>query len=326
MIISRTPFRLSFAGGGSDLPEYFLSEGVDEGAVLSTAINKYMYVTINRRFDESVRLSYSKTEICEFVDQIQHPIMKAVLKEYAPEGGLEVISMADVPSGTGLGSSSSFTVGLLHSMNGFLGQYKSADALAEEACAIEIEKLKEPIGKQDQYIAAHGGLQFIKFNRNGSVSVDPVICGESTRSELESSCMMFFTGQTRSAKTVLNEQKSNTNSKKEAIKQMVEYARKMKSILENGETLKKFGELLHESWLLKKTLASNISNPEIDNWYGQALEAGASGGKILGAGSGGFLMIFCEPQKQVRIVQALKGLRRFDMRFEKQGSKIIFME
>ncbi len=322
MIISRTPLRLSFAGGGSDLPSFYEEQ---EGAVLSTAINKYMYITVNRRFDDSIRLSYSKTEICESVDQIEHPIFKYVLKKYAPEGGLEVISMADVPSGTGLGSSSSFTVGLLHALNGFKGKFRSAEDLASEASEIEIEKLKEPIGKQDQYIAAHGGLQFIRFLPSGEVFSDPVVCSAKIKSELEASCMMFFTGITRDAKSVLSEQKANTTGKGEVLKEMVKHAASMKKILEDGQSLDAFGNHLHEAWMLKKSMASNISSPQIDSWYDSAREAGALGGKILGAGSGGFLMLFCSPNKQERVRSALKDLKVFNARFEPQGSKIIFM-
>ncbi len=326
MIISRTPLRLSFAGGGSDLPAFFENQ---EGAVLSTSVDKYMYLTVNRRFDSSIRLSYSRTEICSNVDEIQHSIFKYVLKKYAPEGGLEIISMADVPSGTGLGSSSSFTVGLLHALNSFFGKFKPSEELAREACEIEIEKLKEPIGKQDQYISAYGGLQFIRFMPDGEVFVDPVVCSSKTRSELEASCMMVFTGVTRDAKSVLSEQKTNTQSdpkKQDVLKEMVKHAHQMKKILENGEPLSRFGEHLHEAWTLKKSMASNISTPEIDDWYNMAREAGAIGGKILGAGSGGFLMLFCERSKQKRVLEAVKGLKLLNTKFEKQGSKIIFME
>ncbi|MBK9295144.1 MAG: GHMP kinase [Oligoflexia bacterium] len=322
MIISRTPFRLSFAGGGSDLASFYQNQ---EGAVISTAINKYMHITVNKRFDNTIRLSYSKTEICQNVDEIEHKIFKHVLQKYAPEGGLEIISMADIPSGTGLGSSSSFTVALLHALKGYKGIMATQDVLAEEACDIEIEKLHEPIGKQDQYIAAFGGLQFIRFLPNGKVFVEPVVCLDSTKKELEASCMMFFTGLTRDAKTILSEQKTNTTAKTEVLKEMVSHAHELKKILEQGKDLKRFGEILNQSWELKKTMASNVSNPQIDQWYGQALEAGALGGKILGAGGGGFLMLFCEPKKQMRVKEALKSLKVFNTQLEPQGSRIIFV-
>ena len=322
MIVARTPFRLSFAGGGSDLPSFYQEE---EGAVLSTALNKYMYITANKRFDQTIRLSYSKTEICESVNQIEHPIFKHVLKTYVPQGGVELISMADIPSGSGLGSSSSFTVGLLHALKGHLGQFQTAEDLAQEACDIEINKLHEPIGKQDQYIAAYGGLQFIRFLPNGDTHVDPIVCSSDTRKNLEASCLLFFTGITRSAKDILAEQKSNTDSKREDLRKMVGIARQMKGVLEKNGSLETFGKLLDEAWQIKRSLASNVSTTAIDQWYERALKAGAWGGKILGAGSGGFLMLFCDPVLKPKICEELKELRTFDCGFDTQGSKIIFM-
>jgi D-glycero-alpha-D-manno-heptose-7-phosphate kinase len=322
LIISRTPFRLSFAGGGTDLPSFYQEE---EGAVLSTALNKYMYITVNKRFDDSVRLGYSKTEIRDKVTEIEHPIFKHVTQKYVPQGGVEIISMADIPSGTGLGSSSSFTVGLLHALKGYMGRFQSAEELAAEASDIEINHLKEPIGKQDQYIAAYGGLQFIRFLPSGQVCVDPIVCSKETRSRLESSCMLFFTGKTRDAKSVLREQKENTGAKRDTLRAMAEVARKLKSVLESEGNLERFGKLLDEAWQLKKSVASNVSNAQIDDWYERALRAGALGGKILGAGSGGFLMVFCDPEKQDRVKAELRDLRPFETKFEIQGSKIIFM-
>lgn len=322
MIISRTPFRLSFAGGGSDLESFYKEE---EGAVLSTALDKYMYITANHRFDHTIRLSYSKTEIHDNTEQIEHPIFKNVLQKYLPQGGVELISMADIPSGSGLGSSSSFTVGLLHALKGYLGKFQTAENLASEACDIEINQLHEPIGKQDQYIAAYGGLQFIRFMPNGETHVDPIVCSNDTRKRLEESCLLFFTGLTRNAKDVLMEQKSNTESKREELRNMVSIARKMKTVLEKDSKLESFGKLLNEAWQIKRSLASNISTTQIDEWYSRALKAGALGGKILGAGSGGFLMVFVEPALRGKVRQELKELRQFECGFDTQGSKIIFM-
>jgi D-glycero-alpha-D-manno-heptose-7-phosphate kinase len=322
VIITRTPFRLSFAGGGTDLPSFFYEE---EGAVLSTALNKYMHITVNRRFDQTIRLSYSKTEIRETVNDVEHPIFRSVLKRHAPQGGLELISMADIPSGTGLGSSSSFTVGLLHAVQGFLGKSKTADTLAQEACEIEIDELHEPVGKQDQYIAAFGGLQFIRFHPTGKVFVEPVVCAEKTKAELEASCLLFFTGITRDAKVVLKEQSENTNDKREVLREMAQHAHRLRKVLERGEKLESFGRILHEAWQLKKSVARNVSNPQIDAWYDAGLKAGATGGKILGAGSGRFLMLFCTPEKQPAVRQALSDLRPFDIKFDPQGSRIIFV-
>lgn len=333
MIISRTPFRISFLGGGTDLPDFFQEE---EGAVLSTAIDKYIYITVNDRFDESYRLSYSKTEIKDRVADIDHKIFRAVLEKYATRSreknggrGLEILSMADIPSGTGLGSSSSFTVGLLHAVKAHIGQFQSAEDLASEASKIEIEDLNEPIGKQDQYAAAFGGLQYIRFLPTGEVSVEPVICSRQTKASLQASMMVFYTGMTRSASQVLSEQKNNTGNKREILRAMRELATRLKQILEesNGgaKCISKAGELLHEGWMMKKTLASGISASSIDEWYDTALAAGASGGKILGAGGGGFLMVLCDPEKQNNVRQALKNLRQIEIGLESFGSRIIFV-
>ena len=333
MIIARTPFRISFLGGGTDLPDFYQEE---EGAVLSTTINKYIYITVNDRFDESYRLSYSKTEICKTVDEIEHKIFKTVLQKYAKKHygdsraknggrGLELLSMADIPSGTGLGSSSSFTVALLHAMAAHNGEFRSAEDLAAEACRVEIEDLREPIGKQDQYAAAFGGLQYIRFLPSGEVSAEPVICSRATKTELQSSMMLFYTGMTRSASGVLSEQKSNTSNKRETLREMRNLALRLKKILENGENVSRVGELLHEGWMLKKTLASGISGNQIDSWYDRAIAAGATGGKILGAGGGGFLMVTCEPEKQARVRDELKELRQVPVELEAFGSRIIFV-
>ena len=329
MIISRTPFRVSFLGGGTDLPSFYEAE---EGAVLSCTINKYMYITVNDRFDSTYRLAYSQTEIVESVDQIQHKIFKYVLGKYAHLAsdrnggrGLELLSMADIPGGTGLGSSSTFTVGLLHAMKAHVGMFQSAEELAAEASRIEIEELKEPIGKQDQYAAAYGGLQFIRFKPNGTVSVDPVICSPETRTNLQSSMMLFYTGMTRSASGVLSEQKANTESKRDNLREMARLAGEMKSSLEQNKPISHCGKLLHEGWMLKKGLASGVTAPQIDLWYERALSAGAWGGKILGAGGGGFLMVLCPPDRQASVKAELSDLRHIPVELESQGSKIIFV-
>lgn len=329
MIISRTPFRISFLGGGTDLPDFYREE---EGAVLSTTIDKYIYITVNDRFDETYRLSYSKTEICRSVDEIEHGIFKTVLGKYgdvlrqrSAGRGLELLSMADIPSGTGLGSSSSFTVGLLHAVKAHAGIFQSAEELAAEASSIEIEDLKEPIGKQDQYAAAYGGLQYIRFLPTGEVAVEPVICSKTTKQALESSMLVFYTGMTRSASGVLSEQKENTQKKRETLRAMRDLASRLKSALETGKSVRHIGDLMHEGWMLKKTLASGISVSQIDEWYDRARKAGASGGKILGAGGGGFLLVICEQSKQAAVKAELKELRPVSMGLESFGSRIIFV-
>lgn len=334
MIISRTPLRVSFLGGGTDLADFYREE---EGAVLSTTIDKYIYITVNDRFDNSYRLSYSKTEICEEVDRIEHKIFRTVLGRYAGLArernggrGLELLSMADIPAGTGLGSSSSFTVALLHALKAHLGLFQSAESLASEASRIEIEDLREPIGKQDQYAAAYGGLQYIRFLPTGEVSVEPVICDRGTKEALGKSMLVFYTGMTRSASGVLSEQKSNTEKKRDTLRAMRDLAKDLRAVLQEADggaekTVLRMGELLHEGWMLKKTLAAGISASRIDEWYDRARAAGATGGKILGAGGGGFLLMMCAPEKQDRVKAELKELRPVEMGLESFGSRIIFV-
>lgn len=324
MIISRTPFRISFMGGGTDLPSFFKEE---EGAVVSTTINKYMHITVNHRFDKSYRLSYSKTEIVEKIAEVEHPILRAVLSRHAPaQTGLEIISMADLPAGTGLGSSSSFTVGLLHALKSFLGEKQSAEDLAREACRIEIEELKEPIGKQDQYSAAYGGLRHIRFLPDGSVHSEPVITTPATLEKLENHMMIFFTGFARSASEILKEQSANTGAKKSGLREMKMLAGEFKKILEANGSVDALGRLLHQGWMIKKSLASKISSNQIDEWYQIGLKAGASGGKILGAGGGGFLLFLCSPENQPKVRDALRDLRLVPMKLERLGSRIIFVD
>ncbi len=329
MIISRTPFRISFLGGGTDLPSFYNEE---EGAVLSCTIDKYMYITVNDRFDETYRLSYSKTEIAKSPDEVEHKIFRYVLQKYGALAreksggrGLEILSMADIPGGTGLGSSSTFTVGLLHAIKGHVGVFQSAEQLAAEASAIEIEELREPIGKQDQYAAAYGGLQYIRFHPSGEVAADPVICTRQTKKDLQASMMLFFTGITRSASAVLSEQKSNTDRKRETLREMKKLATRGKEVLEQNRPLKEFGDLLHQGWNLKKTMASGISGAQIDQWYERAMAAGAWGGKILGAGGGGFLLMLAHPEKRAAIQAELRDLRPIPIELESFGSKIIFV-
>lgn len=324
MIITKTPFRLSFVGGGSDIPSYYREYG---GAVLSTSIDKFVYLTLNKRFDHSIRVSYSQTEEVETVDQIQHRLVKAVLTKLGIDGGLEITSMADVPSrGSGLGSSSAFTVGLLHCAYAFKGVYKSKSALAAEACEIEIDILKEPIGKQDQYGAAMGGMNFIRFNQDETIDIEPVVSPHGVMQELEDSLMMFYTGITRSASVILQQQSEAMASdelKRKTMHRMVELASTMRSEL-TASNVGAVGEILHESWLLKKSLAEGISSGFIDDCYSAAMAAGASGGKLLGAGGGGFLVFFVPKEKQPAVRQALSHLRHFDFRFERQGTSVIF--
>ena len=323
MIISRTPLRMSFAGGGTDISKFYLQEG---GAVTSSAINRYMYVTVNKKFDSGIRISYSKTENVEKVDDIQHDIVREALKLTGITKGIEITSMADVPAKTGLGSSSSFAVGLLNALYAYKGAHKPPKFLAEQACHIEIDLCKEPIGKQDQYIAAYGGLQHIRFNKDETVFVDPVICSQQTKQKLGDWAMLFFTGVTRPASTILTEQKKHMEEKDkiEAMKTMKAQSEQVMEALREGD-MEQFGKILQEGWKLKRQLAGGISNPEIDTYYNNAIQAGALGGKLLGAGGGGFLLFFAPPEKQDKVRQSLSGLKETTIALEPQGSKIIYV-
>ena len=326
MIVSRAPLRISFAGGGSDLPAFYRDE---PGAVVSTAINKYIYLTVNRKFDRQIRASYSITEMVDHVGELQHELIREALMLLKLHGGIEITSISDVPSkGTGLGSSSTYTVALLHALYAYTGRHVGAERLARETCDIEIERCGKPIGKQDQYIAAFGGLQFIQFNPDESVFVDPIICGADTKRRLQERLLMLYTGVTRSADGVLSEQSSNTrrdSAKRLQLRRMTQLAGDLRTAL-NRDDLDGFGEILHEGWVMKRELASGITNSAIDEWYAIARRYGAAGGKLLGAGGGGFLLLYAPVERHESIIAALPELRPMPFRFEPQGSKIIYVE
>jgi len=325
MIISKTPLRMSFVGGGSDLPVFYRKYG---GAVVSTAINKFVYVTVNKKFDDRIRVGYSKTEEAQTVDKIKHPLVRESMKMLGINGGIEITSIADIPAkGSGLGSSSSFTVGLLHALHAYACRYASAEQLARESCEIEIERCGEPIGKQDQFAAAFGGFNFIEFYPDDSVSVEPIICQRETMRQLQENTLVFYTGITRSASTLLKTQRevvAADEAKQKVLGKMVELARQLKAELQKNN-LNAFGEIIHENWELKRSLTHAVSNDVIDDWYAHARKAGAMGGKLLGAGSGGFLMFYALRERHEAIRKALKELRQMDFGFEPQGSKIIFV-
>ncbi len=326
MIISRTPLRISFAGGGSDLSAFYRQE---TGAVLSTAINKYIYINVNKKFDDKIRASYSVTEIVDHVDQLHHELIREALKIVQPPCGIEITSISDIPSkGTGLGSSSTYTVGLLNSLYAQIGQHVGAERLAKGACEIEIERCHKPIGKQDQYIAAYGGLQYIRFNSDESVFVDPVICAPKTKLQLQQSLLMLYTGMTRSADDILKEQSLNTENdfmNRSSLRLMAKLAEELRDALVAND-LDGFGEILHQGWTEKKKLASGISNKKIDGWYDTARRHGAIGGKVLGAGGGGFLLLYAHPERFPDIMHALPELKPVSFKLEPQGSKIIYVE
>lgn len=322
MIITRTPFRMSFAGGGSDIASFYEKHG---GCVLSTTINKYMYISVHPSFEsKDTVLKYSKTEIVDDVAMIDHKYFKEVLRLLRIRG-VEISSTADVPSGTGLGSSSSFTVGLLHALYSYKGKFVSKEKLAQRACEIEIDRLKNPIGKQDQYAAAYGGLNFYQFNQDGSVFVEPVIMKSGLYERLEKNLMVFYTGELHSASEILKEQSLNVKSGDTEANQlkMCELARELREELQHNN-IDAMGEILHEGWILKRTLANGISNPAIDEYYDIALKHGAIGGKLLGAGGGGFLLFYV-PEKRQQEVRMAVGLPQIPVSFDYQGSSVIYV-
>lgn len=324
MIMVRAPFRISFIGGGSDFADFYSRNGY--GAVLSTSIDKYMYIMIHSYFHDKIRIKYSKTEDINEIDEIQHPLVKECLKLTGIEKGIEIASIADVPAGTGLGSSSSFTVSLLHALYTYRKDFVTKEKLAKEACRVEIDILKGPIGKQDQYAVSYGGLNYIRFNADETTFVESIICNPDIKKQLESNLLMFYVGNERKASQILSEQKENIKRGREyeILKKIVNLAEKMRDSLNKGD-IKNFGEILHEGWLLKKRLASKISNPLIDEYYDEALKAGAGGGKLLGAGYGGFLLFYCEPKYQKRVRDAL-NLRELKFKFDNEGSRIVYMD
>lgn len=324
MIITRTPFRVSFFGGGSDMAAFYRRS---PGVVLSTSINRYMYLSAHPYFDgSSISLKYSRTELVPGVTELHHPIVKTVLNRLNLKNGIEITSTADVPSGTGLGSSSSFTVGLLHLIYAYQGKHVSHETLAREACEIEIEDLGAPIGKQDQYAAAYGGLNFIQFFPDDRVDVTPLLITPKCRQQLESSLLLFYTGDQRSANDVLARQRTavlTEDAKFKSMQRMVELAWGARRYLEE-DNLEAFGRLLHVAWEIKRGLSSGITNPAIDAMYTKAMEAGAWGGKLLGAGGGGFLLV-CVPQdKREAVRAAMAPSREMPVLLDRGGSKVVY--
>jgi D-glycero-alpha-D-manno-heptose-7-phosphate kinase len=321
MIIVQTPLRISFFGGGTDFPSYFHQKG---GAVISSAIDKYIFVTIKRRFDQKLRVGYTRTEMVDSIDQIQHELIREALRLTGIRQGVEITTMGDIPaSGSGLGSSSTVAVGSLHSMYTYLGEIIPAERLAREACDIEINILGKPIGIQDQYIAAYGGLRFLEFLPDGEVKNEKISIDQVTRRRLNESLLLFFTGITRNSDTILGEQKRNIKDRMEILDELKGMAYKVKDELKNGN-IDVIGELLHESWMLKKQLASQISNHTLDAIYSAARNAGALGGKITGAGGGGFLLLYCPFEKREEVRSALNNLQELPFQLEPEGTKVIF--
>lgn len=324
MIISRTPFRLPLGGGGTDLPSYYSTYG---GFFISGALNKYMYLAVHNRFERGLRIGYSQTEIVRDSESVKHPLVREALRLVGISEGIEVISFADVPASTGLGSSGSFTVGLLRALYTYKRKFKTPEEVAEEACDIAINKLKEPSGKQDEYVASLGGIRSYEIDTNGNIKSKELTLSEHVIAELESSILMFYTGMQRSSREVLSKQQQQVKSGGSTVEKMHEIKRigvESKKALESGD-LKRFGELLHDHWVIKRGLTDNMSTNDIDHWYNIARNNGAIGGKVVGAGAGGFLMVFCENNREkVRSSLAREGLMEYRIRFDLEGSKVVY--
>jgi len=327
MIISKTPMRISFAGGGSDFQAYYRN---GHGAVLSAAIDKYVYVMVNRKFDDYIRISYSMTELVHSVDDIQHNLIREAIKLVGGIGtGIDITYMADVLPmewGTGLGVSSSITVGVLNALFKYKGQDVGPEELARLACRIEIDILGAPIGKQDQYAAAYGGLNYIQFNADESVEIHPVAISEPGQQKMQDSLILMYTELNSDSAVVLGEQRSNISQNSATVSildTMVTLAKTLQNNLEANQ-ITQLGHTLHTGWLAKQKLASRISNPQIDAYYQIALDNGAVGGKILGSGGGGFLLFYCEPDRQAQLQAALPGLKPMIMQVSSTGSEIIY--
>lgn len=320
MIIVQTPLRVSFFGGGTDFPSFYESEG---GCVLTSSIDKYIFVTIKQRFDDFVRVGYTRTEIVDTVDQVQHELIREALRKSGIGRGVEITTMGDIPAGSGLGSSSAVTVGSLQAMYAYLHEIVLPQRLADEACEIEIDILKKPIGKQDQYISAYGGLRLIEFEPGGRVVCERVEIDPSVERRFHESLMLFFTGVTREASAILEEQNQKTKDNHASLREIKRLVFDARKYLCAGN-LEAFGRLLDESWSIKKQLASQISNDTIEEMYQRAKDAGAWGGKIAGAGGGGFLLLVCPVAKREAVRDALQDLKELPFQLTQDGSKVIF--
>jgi D-glycero-alpha-D-manno-heptose-7-phosphate kinase len=320
MIIVQTPLRISLFGGGTDFPDYFRAQG---GSVLSSAIDKYIYVIIKERFDDQIRVSYTITEIVNHVDDIRHEIIREALKMTGIKNSVEIVTLGDVPAGTGLGSSSTVTVGALHAFHTYCDQTISTEKLAREACEIEVDILNKPIGYQDQFIASYGGLRFFEFNQDGSVSHQAVEMDPEISNQLSDRLMLLYSGTTRKSETILTEQKNNIHNNLTVLSKLKEITCEARIALTEGR-LDAIGYLLHESWELKKSLAAGINNGKLGEIYQIARKAGALGGKVTGAGGGGFLMLYCPLDKKENVRSALSHLKELPFRFEPDGSRVIY--
>jgi D-glycero-alpha-D-manno-heptose-7-phosphate kinase len=324
VIITRSPLRITLGGGGTDLPSYYLQH---EGFLIAAAIDRYIYITIHQTFIDELIVKYSKLEKVMTLDELEHPIVREALKLVGQSPtGLEITSMADIPAGTGLGSSGSFTTALLKALHALKRNLIHPRELAEQACHIEIDLLKEPIGKQDQYIAAYGGVTCFNFRKDGSVDATPLKIDEETKHNLEDSLVMFFTGYSRKAGSILKEQDDKTKKADSDMVQNLHFVKDLglrsRDALECGD-LDGFGKLMDEHWQHKKRRSGGMSNPKIDEWYGLAMTSGATGGKLIGAGGGGFLLFHAKDKTKLRHAMIGAGMREVRFRFDYEGTKIV---
>lgn len=328
MIISKTPLRMSFFGGGTDFKGYYENSKYGYGNVISTALNMYVYIMVCKRFDDKIRVCYTKNEFVDSVDQIEHNIIREALKIVGIEKGIDIVYSADIPlssAGVGLASSSSLAVGVLNALYAYVGKYASAELLAQKACEIEIDRLNNPIGIQDQYAVAYGGFRRYIFWNDGHVSANPIVCSKETIRDLQDNMLLYYTGLTRKSGEILSEQKDNIKDKTQILDAMNEMVSEAEQYLISGN-IDAWGDMLRRGWDYKKQMASRITNPAIQEMYERAMKAGAKGGKILGAGGGGFLLLYVREKESQNIKEAMKEYQLVEFGFESEGSRIIFME
>jgi len=326
MIISRTPFRISFVGGGTDLRSFYSEE---PGQVLSTSIDKYIYVVVKRQIgivEYKYRVNWSKVEFCNHIEDIEHPIVREALKLFEIDFPIEITTFSDIPGSTGLGSSSAFTVGLVHALHALKGKHATKHTLASEAGNIEVDILKRTMGKQDHFASAYGNMNVFTFNSDETITAEPVFYSDDVKNKLERNMMLFYTELKRDASEVLESQNLATENKRDVLAQMRDLVHPLRDVLSGNQEMTNFGDILHQGWLLKKSITNDISNTQIDNYYEKARKAGAIGGKLLGAGGGGFLLLYVEPKNQAKVINALSGLFCLDVKLDSAGTRITYYD
>ena len=326
MIITRTPFRISFAGGGTDLRAFYSKES---GKVISSSINNFIYVVVKRQIgivEHKYRVNWSKVEFCNEIENIEHPIVREALKKFNIDFPIEITTFTEIPGQTGLGSSSAFAVGLVHALHAIKGEMVTKHVLASEAAEIEVDILKRSMGKQDHYASAYGNFNIFTFNSDEVVLTEPVLYKSEIKEDLEKNLMLFYTSIKRDASAILETQEEQTDLKFEILQQLQQLIQPLKEILSGTEDLRKFGEILHKGWMLKKQITEDISSVKIDSYYDKAINAGAVGGKVLGAGGGGFLLFYVEKDKQNYVKEALKDLFYLPVKFDSSGSRITYYD